>query len=347
MCSYSQSTVIADPAVGLMDLTDISGNSLNANTLMPGDTWNLKLPVYNLSQDMIIPAGSGRLVISLGDKLILDPSFDLSNAPLSEYFEWTSAVVFNELVITGNLIADFPADLYSHAMFSVKGNTTCTATLTARFNVTNHNTSTTLIDEDILNNSGSLQYTVNTITANNDNVIGLFDGATGGIAVDDILINDELNCAPALISDVNISLVTTTHPGISIIGSAIHVAPGTPGGTHAVTYRICSSNNSANCSTGTVTLKIKDPTTVLLTSVYPNPYTDVINFRVTSPVNGKTSIILYDLLGQRIAVLPPTDMEAGVQKIITYKVNGARKIVMLYKLTIGGYTMQGKVIPGN
>ena len=156
----SEGQVIADPATGQMDITNLLDSSLNANFLIPGDITILKVPVYNLNQLAALPLGTCKLIISLGPNLILDPSFNLATAPLSNYFLWTSAMMGGQLKITGNLIASLPADFYGNASFNLKASTLGSADIQSDFLVTNHNTATTLIDEDINNNNASLSYKI-------------------------------------------------------------------------------------------------------------------------------------------------------------------------------------------
>ncbi len=163
ICSIqSKGQAIADPATGQLDITDQSGESINANFLFPGDITVLKVPVYNLSQLVALPSGSCKMVINLGQYMILDPAFNLATAPLSSYFSWSSAVVGGKFIITGNLIASLPGDFYGTASFNLKANTLGSSIILSDFLVTNHSSSVTLIDEDINNNTASLSYIITT-----------------------------------------------------------------------------------------------------------------------------------------------------------------------------------------
>ncbi len=159
------SQVIADPANGQMDITDQAGVSLNANFIAPAAIVTLKIPVYNLNQLVALPAGTCKFLITLGNNIILDPSFNLATAPLSNYFSWTSAIAAGKVQITGNLTSVLPGDFSGMAEFNIKATTAKgTSIIEADFLVTNHNTSTTLTDEDPNNNNATLTYTVTTQT---------------------------------------------------------------------------------------------------------------------------------------------------------------------------------------
>ena len=84
------------------------------------------------------------------------------------------------------------------------------------------------------------------------------NGTTGGQSLANVLTNDALNGSQALLSDVNLTQVSTTNPGVTldITTGAVNVAPGTPGGTHTLTYQICDKANPAICDTATVTVPV-------------------------------------------------------------------------------------------
>ncbi len=156
----SKGQSIADPATGQLDLTDQSGISMNTNYLAPGTTGTLLVPIYNLHQLVPLQPGTCKFIINLGPNMILDPSFNLANAPLSNYFTWTSAVIAGNLKITGDLKGTFPADYYGTAEFKIIANQLGTSIIESDFLVTNHNTGNILSDEDPQNNSSSLTYIV-------------------------------------------------------------------------------------------------------------------------------------------------------------------------------------------
>ncbi len=84
------------------------------------------------------------------------------------------------------------------------------------------------------------------------------NGATGGTAVANVLVNDTLNGAPATLATVTLSQVSTTNPNVTLTPAtgAVNVAPGTPAGTYTLVYRICEVLNPTNCDTATVTVTV-------------------------------------------------------------------------------------------
>ncbi len=84
------------------------------------------------------------------------------------------------------------------------------------------------------------------------------NGAAGGTAVPNVLVNDTLNGAPATLATVILTQVATTTPNVTLdpATGAVNVAPGTPAGTYTVTYQICEQLNPTNCDTATVTVTV-------------------------------------------------------------------------------------------
>ena len=80
---------------------------------------------------------------------------------------------------------------------------------------------------------------------------------------------------------------------------------------------------------------------------YPNPYTDQVNFRFVSPESGTAKLELYDMLGKRVSVINIGTVQAGVERSVNYKIPALRRISMIYKLTVGNQSGNGKLISGN
>lgn len=87
----------------------------------------------------------------------------------------------------------------------------------------------------------------------NDETFDVIYG-TSQITAGNILLNDTRNGSQATTTNVTISLVSSTSTGVSISGSNIIVAAGTPQGTYTLIYQICDIANPNVCDTGIVTL---------------------------------------------------------------------------------------------
>ena len=92
----------------------------------------------------------------------------------------------------------------------------------------------------------------NGIYANDDS--GMVASPLGGTAVSNVLANDTIAGAPATLSSVFITQVSSSNSGISVNAGtgSVNVASPTPAGTHTLVYRICSNTNVTFCDNATV-----------------------------------------------------------------------------------------------
>ncbi len=84
-------------------------------------------------------------------------------------------------------------------------------------------------------------------------------GIAGGANIADVLANDTLAGAAAVLADVTLTIVTpAAHGGITLDTATgmVSVAAATPAGTYTIDYRICENLNPANCDTATVTVEV-------------------------------------------------------------------------------------------
>jgi hypothetical protein len=82
------------------------------------------------------------------------------------------------------------------------------------------------------------------------------NGLSGGVSLDDVLLNDKLNCVEVNASEVNLTQQSSSHPGIILDGQSVTVAPGTPAGEYTLVYRICEKAHPSVCDEATVTVKV-------------------------------------------------------------------------------------------
>ena len=115
----------------------------------------------------------------------------------------------------------------------------------------------------------------NSLVANDD--VGFYTGL-GDVTFTNVLANDTLNGVPVIASQVIVTMVSTTHPGIILSGLNVIVAAGTPVGSYVLTYQICEIANPNNCDTAVVTFAI------------PNSFLNAEDdfFNVESTANGNT-----------------------------------------------------------
>ena len=97
----------------------------------------------------------------------------------------------------------------------------------------------------------------NGIYANDDS--GMVASPLGGTALSNVLANDTIAGAPATLSSVFITQVSSSNSGISVNAGtgSVNVASPTPAGTYSLVYRICSNTNVTFCDDATVTVLVK------------------------------------------------------------------------------------------
>lgn len=245
----------ADPAVGGMYFTTTTGGVQNANTLLLAPStalYDINIPFFNLNQVNQVPAGTINFTINLGKKLVLAPGFNLATAPLSTYFTWTSAVVGGNVIITGtqSTSTPIPADFNGIATFRVKGDSACRSNVVSNIVITN--ALQTLADDDLNNNSATLQYTL-PITLSNTQVNVTCSGAGNGI------INVTVS------SGTTVTTTGTSYSNVQNIASGVNTftLTGLAPGTYTITATAPSDGPLLGCSISN-TVIISQPTVLAI-----------------------------------------------------------------------------------
>jgi VCBS repeat-containing protein len=85
---------------------------------------------------------------------------------------------------------------------------------------------------------------------------------SGGVAVSNVLANDILIASTPTPSNVNLTQVSTSNPGVTLNTSTgeVSVAPGTANGVYELVYQICETANTINCKSATVTVFVSEDT---------------------------------------------------------------------------------------
>jgi Secretion system C-terminal sorting domain len=153
-------SVTADPSLDPMKITTLVSGNILVTQLPINGIIKLKVPILNRNTNNPLPSGTCKVKVGLGSKIILDPLFNLSTVNTSNYFSWTASASGGQVQITGDLIAELPANFNDTAYFDIKGIILGNSTITTNFLVTNHNTNVTLSDENGTNNNASIPYTI-------------------------------------------------------------------------------------------------------------------------------------------------------------------------------------------
>lgn len=158
--SLGQTSVTADPALQNAVFTNLSNGVILPFGLPLNGPIKLKLPLRNINTNSAIPAGSCKVKIGLGSKMVVSPTFNLVTANTSNKFLWTVTNTGGQFQLSGDLIDELPAGYSDTAIFELAGSILGNSTITINFLVTNHNTGIVLSDEDPTNNGTSSLYSV-------------------------------------------------------------------------------------------------------------------------------------------------------------------------------------------
>ncbi len=107
---------------------------------------------------------------------------------------------------------------------------------------------------------------------------------------------------------------------------------------------LTSSIVSSRISSNDVTLNVSKLLTV---QAYPNPFNSEINFRFISPESGYANLEVFDMVGRKLSIVYAGHVDANIQRTVTYRVPASQQVPMIYKLTVNGKAVVGKLLPGD
>ena len=160
--SYRKSSY-SDPAIENFRISDAEDNAtLNTDLIDMGKTVKAQFTLLNEDAQQMIPAGSCRIVISLGSKFTVATDLqDAAKLPLSQYFKWSAkpAPGSGQYIITGILYNDLPAKFSGRVAFKLMPLKVGTSTAVCQLQITNERNTRVLSDMNPNNNYASLSYT--------------------------------------------------------------------------------------------------------------------------------------------------------------------------------------------
>ena len=139
------------------------------------------------------------------------------------------------------------------------------------------------------------------------------NGAAGGVAVANVLVNDTLNGAAATLTTVTLTQVSTSNPNVTLdpATGAVSVVAGTASGTYTVVYQICEVLNPSNCDTATVTVSVGaaaiDAVNDTLGPIVGASGGSTASVIVNDTLNGASAVI-----GTSVTLTPGTSPNAGL-----------------------------------
>ena len=84
----------------------------------------------------------------------------------------------------------------------------------------------------------------------------------------------------------------------------------------------------------------------LAVNVYPNPFTDEVNFKFKSPASGFATLEIFDLSGRKVAVVFKGIVEANSEQAAKFSVPAySSRNMLVYRLSVGSKLVSGKILP--
>lgn len=81
----------------------------------------------------------------------------------------------------------------------------------------------------------------------------------------------------------------------------------------------------------------------LQVQAFPNPFSNTVNFRFTSPVSGRAVLEVFNTQGQRVGIVFDGKIDAGVAKSVQFSTRLTNQ-ALIYKLKVGDKTVRGTVL---
>ncbi len=144
------------------------------------------------------------------------------------------------------------------------------------------------------------------------NDAGSVQSALGGVAVANVLANDKFDGGPATLSQVTLTMVSSTSGTVSldVADGSVDVAPGTTGGPHSLVYRICESASPANCDQATAVVTIIPLSYVISTPKIriQEGKSGTFTVKLSQPITANVTVNLSYLAGTMSVTFSPASL---------------------------------------
>ena len=179
-----------------------------------------------------------------------------------------------------------------------------------------------------------------TLVATPDTVAGV-NGASGALAVTNVLNGDLINGTPATPINAVLTVATgsTVPPQLTfnLATGSVDVNPGTPAGTYTFDYQICETINPTNCKTATVSVTVVPPV------IAAAPDSPATVFDTKNAITGAVNVLTNDTLNgvqatpATVTITPVGTLPTGVT------LNPDGTVDLAQYLASGTYTFDYKI----
>jgi len=106
----------------------------------------------------------------------------------------------------------------------------------------------------------------------------------------------------------------------------------------------CGTVNVANTARKMVSVKPDQSLAPTSVKAFPNPFNDKIKFSITASTSGRSSLDLYNFLGQKVKTVYQGYMEKGTMQTIEYNVPYSQRTNLMYVFLLGNQKITGKLV---
>jgi len=89
---------------------------------------------------------------------------------------------------------------------------------------------------------------------------------------------------------------------------------------------------------------INEKVSELTVGAYPNPFTDVVKFAITSPVSGVAQLEVFNMMGQKVSTLYNGLIQANRPQVVEHKFSAEAQQNLIYILRVGDQQVTGKLL---
>jgi hypothetical protein len=164
-----------------------------------------------------------------------------------------------------------------------------------------------------------------------------------------VKVNSPVVGSTYTLTQLDNNTVSQTYSSGELVFTGLHIGQGYS--VSSITSAGCKSTFN-DCGTFTHTTariaraipKVDQQVEQATVIAAPNPFNDRIRFSIKSPMSGKGSLDLYNMLGQKVRNVYQGSFEKGMVQYFEYNVPLAQRSNLIYLFTIGNQKVSGKLI---
>jgi gliding motility-associated-like protein/uncharacterized repeat protein (TIGR01451 family) len=247
---------LSNNATGTLSNTAV-GNSTTTDPVAANNTSTVDSPITTIA-DLAVTETVSNPIPVVGSSVVFTIKVTNNGPSDGTMVSLTDVIPTGYTFVSSDAGADYVSSTGSWTIGNLAKGASATLNITASVNATgNFVNSVSVVGNETETNMGnnSANVSVSVIQANNDAGASI-NGYAGGTSLSNILANDWLDGSTALVSDILLTQISSDNAGVSLQGTDVVVAAGTPAGNYILTYQICGILNTTNCDQATVSVPV-------------------------------------------------------------------------------------------